>query len=78
MYFPRHKYAFIFLALPFFFFFFIVVDFVIHLNESAMGKLCSAINYLAQCVLVYIHLFATAWTIAHQAPLSMEFSKQQY
>ena len=43
-----------------------------------MGKLCSAINYLTQCVLIYIHLFATAWTIAHQAPLSMEFSKQQY
>ena len=25
-----------------------------------------------------IHLFATAWTVAHQAPLCMEFSRQEY
>ena len=25
-----------------------------------------------------IRLFATPWTVAHQAPLSMEFSRQQY
>ena len=25
-----------------------------------------------------VQLFATPWTIAHQAPLSMEFSKQEY
>ena len=23
-------------------------------------------------------LFATAWTVAHQAPLSIEFSRQEY
>ena len=23
-------------------------------------------------------LFATSWTVAHQAPLSMEFSRQEY
>ena len=23
-------------------------------------------------------LFATAWTVAHQVPLSMEFSRQEY
>ena len=25
-----------------------------------------------------VRLFATPWTIAHQAPLSMEFSRQEY
>ena len=25
-----------------------------------------------------VQLFATQWTIAHQSPLSMEFSKQEY
>ena len=26
----------------------------------------------------YVQLFVTSWTIAHQPPLSMEFSKQEY
>ena len=26
----------------------------------------------------YVRLFATLWTVAHQAPLSMEFSRQEY
>ena len=26
----------------------------------------------------WVQLFATPWTIAHQAPLSMEFSRQEY
>ena len=25
-----------------------------------------------------VQLFVTPWTIAHQAPLSMEFSRQEY
>ena len=25
-----------------------------------------------------VRLFATPWTVAYQAPLSMEFSKQEY
>ena len=29
------------------------------------------------CVLSHIQLFATPWTVAHQAPLSVEFSKQE-
>ena len=27
---------------------------------------------------VSVQLFATLWTVAHQAPLSMEFSRQEY
>ena len=30
------------------------------------------------CVLSHIQLFATPWTVAHQAPLSMEFPRQEY
>ena len=26
----------------------------------------------------HVQLFATPWTITHQAPLSMEFSRQEY
>ena len=29
-------------------------------------------------MLSYVQLFSTPWTIAHQAPLSMGFSKQEY
>ena len=30
------------------------------------------------CVLILVWLFATLWTVAHQAPLPMGFSKQEY
>ena len=30
------------------------------------------------CVLSHVQLFVTVWTVAHQAPLSMEFSRQEY
>ena len=30
------------------------------------------------CVLSRVQLFVTPWTVAHQAPLSMEFSRQKY
>ena len=30
------------------------------------------------CTLSHIRLFATLWTVAHKAPLSMEFSRQEY
>ena len=31
------------------------------------------------CVLVsHVQLFVTPWTVAHWAPLSMEFSRQEY
>ena len=28
--------------------------------------------------LSHVRLFETPWTVAHQAPLSMEFSRQEY
>ena len=30
------------------------------------------------CVLNHVQLFVTPWTLAHQAPLSMGFSRQEY
>ena len=30
------------------------------------------------CVLCRVQLFATPWTVAHQAPLSMEFPRVEY
>ena len=30
------------------------------------------------CRFIYDQLFMTLWTVAHQAPLSMEFSRQEY
>ena len=30
------------------------------------------------CVLSHVCLFATPWTVTHQTPLSMEFSRQEY
>ena len=30
------------------------------------------------CVLSHVRLFAALWTVAHLAPLSMEFSRQEY
>ena len=30
------------------------------------------------CVLSHVQLFATPWTVAHQAPLSTGFSQQEY
>ena len=30
------------------------------------------------CVLSHVELFVTPWTVAHQAPLSMGFSKQEH
>ena len=34
--------------------------------------------YVYVCMLTCVQLFATPWTIAHQAPLSMGYSRQEY
>ena len=35
-------------------------------------------RYVNICVFTRVWLFATPWTVAHQTPLSMEFSRQAY
>ena len=34
--------------------------------------------YVCVCILCPVRLFVTPWTIAHQAPLSMGFPRQEY
>ena len=36
------------------------------------------IYYMLWCTLSHIWLFVTLWTVGHQAPLAMEFSRQEY
>ena len=55
--------------------------FCIHLFLSHYLHLDSVIHSLIKmkgCVLSHVQLFATTWTIASQAPLSMEFSRWEY
>ena len=33
---------------------------------------------LCVCMLSHVRLFVTPWTVAHQVPLSMGFSRQEY
>ena len=53
-------------------------------EERAYLYLTSKLIFPFKISLVYLHIlshiwfFATPWTVAHQAPLSMEFSRQEY
>ena len=61
-------------------------------NESDMTKWLHLLSFRHLCVCVcvcvcdwvhththaHVQLFATTWTVAHQDPLSLEFSKQEY
>ena len=52
------------------------------LNPCAWGKaesLSLKVSPVSKCKLLsHVQLFATPWTAAHQAPLSMSFSRQGY
>ena len=36
------------------------------------------VDVMWSCVLNHVRLLVTPWTVAHQAPLSMGFSRQEY
>ena len=38
----------------------------------------SQVHHVNGCILSHVRLFATPWTVACQAPLSMGFSRKQY
>ena len=40
--------------------------------------MCVCANKRVAGTLSHAQLFVTPWTVAHQAPLSMEFSRQEY
>ena len=46
-------------------------------SSEAASYVC-ACTCVYGCVLSCVWLFATPWTVAHQAPLSMGFSRQEY
>ena len=35
-------------------------------------------HHMHACMLCHVLLFVISWTVAHQAPLFVEFSKQEY
>ena len=41
-------------------------------------ELTASLSLELCCLLSHVRLFATPWTAAHQAPLSMGFSRQEY
>ena len=54
-------------------------------NFFQFGNILSMINLISFELLAYracglscVRLFGTPWTVSHQAPLSMEFSRQEY
>ena len=51
-----------------------------HLSSSSSSMLHTCLSVYAICayLLNCAQLFVTPWTVAHQAPLSMEFSRQKY
>ena len=56
---------------------------ILHDVKVGAGMMASEKNsYKIQCMLVcvlrHVCLFATLWTAAHQAPLSLVFSREEY
>ena len=46
-------------------------------GQVARASWCPAVESLCVCSVSGVQLFATPWTVAHQAPLSMGFSRQE-
>ena len=46
---------------------------VLDTNKNVYNK-----QSVCVCSVMYVELFATPWTVAHHAPLSMAFSRQEY
>ena len=52
---------------------------ILKLHFSVLSQVCVFVCVCARAHMVsHIQLFMTPWTVAHQAPLSMEFSRQEY
>ena len=48
------------------------------MSVSSVQQSDSVMHTRMCALLSHVQLFATPWTVAHQAPLSMEFSRQEY
>ena len=51
---------------------------LIALSDGKFSLHLLPLGFALRCPCECVWLFATPWTIAHQAPLSMEFSRQEY
>ena len=52
---------------------------ILHSQSSLVTKYFVIIRTLSLCLVIsVVSDSATLWTVAHQAPLSMEFSRQEY
>ncbi|CAI9157934.1 unnamed protein product [Rangifer tarandus platyrhynchus] len=49
-----------------------------HNNTLSQTEKDKYYMHVCVCVLNRVQLFVTPWTVAHQAPLFMEFSRQEY
>ena len=47
-------------------------------EEQLLTVICFIESYMVVYLLSYVRLFAAPWTVAHQAPPSMGFSRQEY
>ena len=57
----------------------LIIDFHCHTAETNdVGKQLCACVCVCVCVLTHVWFFATPWPVACQAPLSMEFFRQEY
>ena len=48
-----------------------------HHSQDPEGVVILPFVRILVCVLTHVHLLTAPWTVAHQAPLSMGFSRQQ-
>ena len=57
------------------------ISYTLQGTRNLPGLFCFLLRHVSACVLSHfsrVQLFVTLWTIAHQAPLSMGFSRQEY
>ena len=47
-------------------------------QTTVFNPLCECVCVCVVCTFSHVHLFVTSWTVVCQAPLSMEFSRQEY
>ena len=63
---------------PFLFFFFFLFFFIIKFLSFSQGSKEKTVVAVVVQPLSHVQLFATPWTVAHQAPLFMGFPRQEY
>ena len=55
-----------------------ILGYLLCKNKQISLSFFPLLMFFTGCVLSCITVFVAPWTVAHQAPLSMEFSRQEY